>query len=185
VSMTHLDTDQLTKGLDHIRASPAEVGTVELIVRRPATDERETLDVGELSLTDGLVGDTWKQRPSTRTDDNSAHPEMQLNMINARLIALVAQDPDRWNLAGDQLYLDLDLSDENLPPGTRLAIGDAVIERTAQPHTGCAKFRRRFGADALRFVNSDEGKLLNLRGVNAKVVTAGTIRRGDKITKLP
>ena len=183
--MTHLDTDQLAAGLDHIRASPSDKGTVELIVRRPDIEQREVLAVGELSHADGLVGDTWKQRPSKRTPDNTAHPDMQINIINARLIALVAREPERWKLAGDQLYLDLDLSEENLPPGTRLAIGDAVIERTPQPHTACAKFRARFGADAVRFTNSEEGRELNLRGVNARVVTDGTIHQGDRVTKLP
>jgi MOSC domain-containing protein YiiM len=105
--------------------------------------------------------------------------------MNARVAALVAQDPDRWALAGDQLYLDLDLSEDNLPPGARLALGAAVLEITAEPHTGCKKFSARFGLDASRFVNSPEGKRLNLRGVNAKVVQAGTIRVGDVARKLP
>jgi MOSC domain-containing protein YiiM len=109
---------------------------------------------------------------------------MQLNLINARLIALLAQDKARWPLAGDQLYVDLDLSEENLPPGTRLTIGAAVIEVTDQPHTGCKKFAARFGADAVKFVNSPEGKALHLRGINAKVVQGGTIRAGDTVRKI-
>ena len=157
---------------------------MELIVRRPAVDEREVLDEATLDAAEGLVGDTWKVRGSRRTPDGSAHPEMQLNIMNARAARLVAGDDDRRPLAGDQLYFDLDISVANLPPGTRLALGTAVIEVTPQPHTGCAKFARRFGEEALKFVNSDVGKQLRLRGMNAKVVVPGTVRAGDEVRKL-
>jgi hypothetical protein len=180
----HLTTPRLEDGLDHICSSPTDIGRVELIVRRPAVDERDVLDEGVLDLAEGLVGDTWRIRGSSRTPDGSAHPEMQLNVINARLSSLVAVDPDRRALAGDQLHLDLDLSEANLPPGTRLALGSAVIEVTGIPHRGCAKFRARFGADALRFVNSPTGRALRLRGLNAKVVVAGGVRQGDDVRKL-
>ena len=180
----HLSTDELAAGLDDIRSSPADGGTLDLIVRRPAVDQRELLEEGELSLQEGLAGDTWKDRGSRRTDDGGPHPDMQLNLINSRLSRLVAGDEDLARaLAGDQLHVDLDLSEANLPPGTRLAIGGAEIEITDQPHTGCAKFAARFGAEALRFVNIGEGKELRLRGINAKVVVPGTIRAGDRITK--
>ncbi len=153
-------------------------------MRRPAEDEREVLDEGELDLAEGLVGDTWQFRGSSRTPDGGPHPDMQLNVINARAAALVAADTDRRVLAGDQLHLDLDLSADNLPAGTRLALGSAVIEVTDQPHTGCQKFSARFGVDALRFVNSPEGKALRLRGLNARVVVPGTVRTGDTVRKL-
>ncbi|HEX7277029.1 MAG TPA: hypothetical protein VF244_06610 [Acidimicrobiales bacterium] len=182
--MRHLTRDELAAGLDHIAGSPADVGRVELIVRRPAEGEREVLAEGTLDLENGLVGDTWRVRESKRTDDGSPHPDMQLNVMNARVAALIAADPDRRALAGDQLYVDLDLSEDNLPPGTRLALGSAVIQVTDQPHRGCAKFSARFGVDALRFVNSEEGRLLRLRGMNTKVVVAGTVRVGDPIEKL-
>jgi endonuclease/exonuclease/phosphatase family metal-dependent hydrolase len=180
----HLTAPSLEDGLDHVRNSPTDIGRVELIVRRPAVDEREVLDEGILDLAEGLVGDSWKMRGSSRTADGSSHPDMQLNIINARLSSLVAVDLDRRALAGDQLHLDLDLSHANLPPGTRLALGSAVIEVTDIPHRGCAKFRARFGADALRFVNSPTGRELRLRGLNARVVVAGTVRRGDDVRKL-
>jgi hypothetical protein len=180
----HLTVSRLEEGLDHVRSSPTDVGRVELIVRRPAVDAREVLDEGILDLADGLVGDSWRTRGSSRMADGSAHPDMQLNVINARLSSLVAVDPDRRALAGDQLHLDLDLSHANLPAGTRLALGSAVIEVTEIPHAGCAKFRDRFGADALRFVNSPTGRELRLRGLNAKVVVAGTVRQGDAVRKL-
>lgn len=155
-----------------------------MIVSRPASDRREVLAVAELDLVNGLVGDNWRARGSRSTPDGSAHPDMQLNLMNARAIALVARTRDRWPLAGDQLYVDLDLSTANLPPGTRMAIGTAVIEVTAVPHTGCAKFTQRFGADAMKFVNSPVGRALNLRGINAKVVQPGAIRAGDTVRKL-
>ncbi len=180
--MTYLTTAQLEAGLDEIRAAPVGAGTLEMIVRRPAINEREVLDSGELDLSVGLVGDTWQDRPSRRLDFRAPHPEMQLNVTNARAIALIAGTRDRWPLAGDQLYVDLHLGTDELPAGTRLQIGDAVIEITEIPHTGCAKFTERFGIEAMRFVNSPEGRRLNLRGINAKVVVPGTIRTGDRIT---
>lgn len=180
----HLTTAELEAGLDEIRRSPKDAGRLELIVRRPCEDGREVLEEAELHTSDGLVGDTWKERSSSRTPDGSAHPDMQLNIINARAIALVAQDRERWQLAGDQLYLDLDLSRENLPAGTRLAIGDALIEVTPQPHTGCKKFVARFGVEAMKFVNSGVGRELNLRGINARVIRPGVIRVGDVARKI-
>ena len=179
----HLSLPELERGLDEIRSSPRDGGALALIVRRPAIGERETIETGALDTAVGLVGDNWRTRGSSATKDRSAHPEMQLNIMNARVAALVAQDPGRWSLAGDQLYVDLDLSTSNLPPGSRLAIGDALVEITAQPHLGCAKFVSRFGTDAMRFVNSPVGRELHLRGVNAKVVRGGAIRRGDRIWK--
>jgi MOSC domain-containing protein YiiM len=175
----------LEAGLDHLRGSPTDHGTVELIVRRPAIDEREVLDEGRLDLAVGLVGDTWNQRSSRRTDDGSPHPDMQLNVMNARCIDLLARSAERWALAGDQLYVELDLSVDNLPSGTRLALGTAVIEVTEQPHLGCAKFTQRFGLDAFRFVNSEVGRAMRLRGLNARVVLPGVVRRGDTVGKLP
>jgi hypothetical protein len=181
----HLTTAQLDAAVEHIRQSPADHGTLELIVRRPKVDAREILDTGELSLEVGLVGDTWKDRSSRRTADGSAHPDMQLNIINSRFSALIGTGGlDHRVLAGDQLHVDLDLSEANLPAGTRLAIGSAVIEVTDQPHTGCAKFAARYGKEALRYVNSPIGTELHLRGINARVVEPGTIAANDTITKL-
>jgi len=184
IEIKHLTLDELEAGLEVIRQAPRDQGVLEMIVRRPEIDVREVLEEGRLDRSAGLSGDSWKSRGSTRTADGSAHPDMQLNVMNARVIALLAQDRERWQLAGDQLFFDLDLSAENLPPGTRLALGSAVIEVTDQPHTGCAKFMSRFGKEALKFVNSAEGKALRLRGMNAKVVQAGTIRVGDVVRKM-
>jgi hypothetical protein len=181
----HLCTAALEAGLGDVRLSPSDGGTVELIVRRPAVDEREVLAEGTLDVAAGLVGDTWRVRGSSRTTDGSSHPDMQLTVMNSRAAQLVAQDPGRRMLAGDQLYVDLDLSPANLPPGTRLAVGSAVIEVTQQPHLGCAKFAARFGKDAWRFVNSRAGRELRLRGLNARVAVSGTVRPGDTIRKRP
>jgi hypothetical protein len=181
----HLTAGELLAGLAHIRLAPADDGMLELIVRRPTVGEREVLEEGQLDVTDGLLGDTWKQRPSSRTPDGSPHPDCQINIMGARVIALLARQPDRRPLAGDQLFLDMDLSAANLPAGTRLAIGTAVLEVTAQPHTGCGKFVERFGLEAMRFVNSPAGRALSLRGINARVVQSGVVRAGDRARKLP
>ena len=178
-----LTTAELEAGLETIRQAPKDEGVLELIVRRPGVGAREVLAEGELDPEQGLVGDTWSTRASTRTRDGSPHLDKQLNVMNSRVIALLAQDKSRWQLAGDQLFIDMDLSETNVPPGTRLAIGTAVIEVTAEPHTGCHKFVSRFGVDAVKFVNSAIGRRLQLRGINARVVQAGRIRIGDVVKK--
>lgn len=147
-----------------------------MIVRRPGRGEREVVAAAELDADEGLVGDRWASGKRRRAN--------QLTLMNARLAALVAVSVDRWPLAGDQLYVDLDLSEEHLPPGSRLAIGSAVVEISPEPHTGCRLFQERFGRAALEFVNSSEGRRLNLRGVNAWVVTPGTVRVGDAVAAL-
>jgi hypothetical protein len=179
-----LTTEELEAGLDEIRRAPKDEGVLELIVRRPLVGEREVLEEGELHLSDGLVGDCWRTRGSSRTPDGSSHPDMQLNVMNARAVALLARHKERWPLAGDQLFIDMDLSAENMPAGTRLAIGPAVIEVTAQPHTGCKKFVARFGLDAMKFINSAVGRQHNLRGVNAKVIQPGVVRVGSTVRKV-
>ncbi|HEY3042653.1 MAG TPA: hypothetical protein VGJ39_01430 [Vicinamibacterales bacterium] len=178
MSERHLTLQELEAGLDEIRRAPKDCGVLRLIVRRPQVSAREVLEEGQLDPAGGLVGDRWGIR------QDSADPETQINIMNARAIALVAHSTDRWALAGDQLFIDLDLSADNLPAGTRLGVGPAVVEITEPPHTGCGKFAARFGVDAVKFVNSPEGKRLRLRGLNAKVVTAGVIRVGDVARKL-
>ena len=184
MTIRHLATSELEAGLEEIGRSPDSGGVLEMIVRRPQIGEREILGEGELDLAEGLVGDSWKLRSSKRTADGAPHPDRQLNLMNSRVVALVAQDKSRWHLAGDQLFVDLDLSERNVPAGTRLAIGSAVIEVTAEPHTGCSKFVERFGVDAMQFVNSRERAGLHLRGINARVVRPGALRVGDTISKL-
>jgi len=177
-------TAEFEAGWDEIRRAPKDEGAIELIVRRPAVDQREVLAEGRLDVAEGLVGDNWRARGSRSMPDGSADPEMQLNVMSARAVALVAPARERWSLAGDQLFLDLDLSVANLPAGTRLALGEAIVEVTAPAHTGCAKFAARFGREALAFVNSPAGKALRLRGLNARVIKSGAIRTGDRVRKL-
>ena len=184
IDVKHLTMEELEAGLDHLRGAPKDQGVVELIVRRPRVDHREVLEEAELDPVQGLIGDSWHVRPSSKTPDGSPHPEMQINIMNSRVTALVAQDKDRWPLAGDQLYIDMDLSQENLPGGTRLAIGSAVLEVSPLPHTGCKKFVARFGAEAMKFVNSPVGRELCLRGINARIIQGGVIRVGNRATKL-
>jgi MOSC domain-containing protein YiiM len=173
----HATLDDLLAGLDVVRSSPSDRGSVELIVRRPAEGEREVLDHAHLDTEAGLVGDRWHLGASPNND-------AQLTLMNARAADLFAKSRDRWPLAGDQLFVDLDLGVVNLPAGTRLRVGDAVLEVSAVPHTGCAKFRARFGSDALKLVNKSPGRELRLRGMNARVVRPGTVRVGDAIVRL-
>jgi hypothetical protein len=184
LNVQHMSMAELEAGMDHIRQSPKDNGTLMMIVRRPNVDEREVISEGELDPLEGLAGDTWKARGSGYTPDGSANTDTQITIMNARIIALLAQDEERWSLAGDQLYIDMDLSTDNLPSGTRLALGTAIIEVSAVPHTGCKKFSSRFGVEAMKFVNSPEGKQLHLRGINAKVIQTGTIRVGDVVRKI-
>jgi hypothetical protein len=180
----HLDLAALEAGLDVIRDAPKDIGRVELICRRPDVEQRELIDEAVLDVQNGLVGDNWRTRGSSSTEDGSSNPLMQLTLMNVRSASLIAAAPERRSLAGDQFFVDFDLSAENVPPGTRLQLGEATIEITEIPHRGCGKFSRRFGVDALKFVNSDAGRELNLRGVNARIVDAGVVRKGDRIAKL-
>ena len=180
----HLSTAELASGLESIGESPRDAGVLHLIVRRPRTGDRELLEQAELDVAAGLVGDNWRERGDSRTPDGRAHPGMQINIMNSRVVDLIATSRERWPLAGDQFFVDLDLSAANVPPGTHLLFGTAVLEVTSEPHRGCGKFVERFGVDAMKFVNSPLGRTLQLRGVNARVVQAGRVRAGDVVKKL-
>lgn len=181
--MAHLTAEQLEAGMGHVLSAPTEEGTVEMIVARPDVGEREVLESGELIVGEGLAGDNYLERGNRKTADGKSDPDAQLNLMPARAVDLVADgDRERWPLAGDQMFVDFLFSDDNTPPGTRLAVGTAIIEIPAKPHTGCSKFVERFGIEAARWVN--HRKDVKLRGVNATVIQAGVVKPGDKITKL-
>ena len=187
--MRHRTAAELEARIDHLRAAPAERGTLDLVVRRPANAEREVLAEGVLDAADGLIGDNWLARATSRALAEGRHLKAQVTVMSSRMIRLLADSDEERALAGDQLYVDLDISYANLPAGSRIALGDpdnggAVIEVSAKPHTGCAKFVRRFGQEAVSFVNSDVGKEMRLRGLNARVVTGGTVRPGDKVRRM-
>ena len=180
--MDHLSAAQLEAGLDNVLAAPREEGLLASIVARPGVGERRVVETARLDHTLGLVGDNWLSRGNKRTPDGSAVPGMQVTVMSARVAQLVAAGTQRMALAGDQLYVDLDLSVDNLPAGSRLRIGGAVLEVSEVPHLGCMKFVERFGEEAMRFVNSRLGRQLRLRGVNTFVVAGGDIRIGDAVT---
>jgi hypothetical protein len=177
-------TADLDASLDHLRAAPTRRGTLTMVVRRPERGARELLDEGVIDETVGLVGDSWLGRATSRAVAAGRHLDAMITVMSSRMVELLADTDEERALAGDQLFVDLDLSGDNVPPGTRLAIGSAVIEVTDQPHTGCGKFVARFGLDAMKLVNSPLGRSLNLRGICARVVQPGTIRAGDAVSKV-
>ena len=181
--MEHLSRRRLESGLGKIRGSPADRGRVILVVRRPAVGVRELADEAMLDTVTGLAGDNWLTRGSSSRTGGPADPERQVTVMNARAAELVAGGTDRMPLAGDQIYVDLDLSVGNLPAGSLLAVGQAVLQVSDAPHLGCAKFAGRFGAEAMRFVNSRLGRQLRLRGMNAQVVQPGLVRPGNAVTR--
>ena len=177
----HFTTSELDERLPHVRGAPADSGLIELVTRRPAEGQRELLDEAELHLDDGLVGDRWSLG---RSHGRPPNLDAQLTLMSARAADLVAGARERWALAGDQLYVEFDISEANLPPGTRIEVGTAVVEVSDEPHTGCKKFVQRFGTDAMLLVNSPEGRALRLRGMNTRIVEPGVVRPWDDIRKL-
>lgn len=175
---------ELELGIDEIKASPKDNGVLEMIVRRPETETRKIIQAGVISAENGLEGDNWKARGSSAMPDGSADPEAQITLMNSRVIQLLSGDKENWQWAGDQLFVDMDLSIENLPPHSRIQVGSAILEISAKPHTGCKKFSSRFGVEALAFISTPLGKALRMRGVNAKVIQAGQIKVGDTVKKI-
>lgn len=183
--MPTLTAGGLDSALDHLVAAPADTGTLTLVVRRPGTGLREILTEGVLDEADGLVGDNWLSRATSRAIAEGRHLDGMITVMSSRMVGLLGDTDDERAQAGDQLYVDLDLSHDNLPAGSRIAVGDgAVLEVTAKPHAGCKKFLARFGQDALAFVNGEAGSRLRLRGLNARVVRGGVVRPGDVVHRL-
>ncbi len=182
--LQHLTTEQLHDGLPFIRQSPEDHGVLKALVIRPSVDERLSLQHVELSPEGGVHGDAWANGSWKTLPDGRPHPDVQVTLTNARFMDLIAQDENRWSLSGDNLFVDFDLSHENLAPGQRLALGTTLLEVTAVPHNGCKKYAQRFGKDAVRFVNTPHGKALRLRGIYAKVIQAGVVTVSDLISKI-
>lgn len=183
--MTTATTSDLEAALDHLRAAPADEGTVTLVVRRPERFEREIVAEAVIDVDDGLLGDNWLSRATSRAIAEGRHRDAMITVMGSRMVGLLADTDEGRALAGDQLYVDLDLSHDNLPAGSRIAVGDEVVlEVSAKPHAGCAKFKARFGEETVAFVNSEEGTRLRLRGLNASVVHGGVVRRGDVVRRL-
>ncbi|MGE0758648.1 MAG: MOSC domain-containing protein [Pirellulaceae bacterium] len=181
---THLSHQELEQGLAEALAAPSSVGVLKAIVIRPDVGQRLKVSSARLTPEQGIEGDRWATNHWQRLPDGRPDPRSQVSLVGWRVLELIAGEPDRLALAGDNLILDLDVSEANLPTGSQLAIGDEVVlEITAEPHLGCQKFARRFGPQARAFVNSPQGKSLKLRGRYATIVRGGTIRVGDKVSK--
>ena len=180
----HLTEQEIMDGLNEVQKSPMNDGILEAIVIRPGSDERRSLEQCRLSPEGGTEGDAWARGCWLQLPDGRPDPAVQICIMNSRMINLVAGNRNRWELAGDNLFVDLNLSRENLQAGQLLSIGECVIEITEQAHNGCAKFSQRFGAPALKVVNSPLGKQLRLRGIYAKVITPGNVGVGNLIMKL-
>ena len=177
---------RLESALDHLRTAPVDAGTVTLVVRRPERLTRELLAEAVIDEAEGRVGDSWLSRTTSRAKAVGRHFDAQVTVMSSRMVALLGDTDAERALAGDQLYVDLDLSHDNLPAGSRIEVGDdVVLEVTAKPHAGCKKFLDRFGPDAVAFVNSEEGSRLRLRGLNARVVRGGVVRVGDDVRRSP
>jgi len=164
--------------LDHVKASPKDGGVLKLIVLRLPDEQRQTPPRATLSAEHGVTGDRW----SLKTNPD---PLVQVSVMNSRFLEVIAGETERMNLAGDNLIIDLDLHIDNLPTGTRLRIGQALLEVTDSPHTGCKKFQRRYGKDALDITNTPEGSAMRLRGLLARVIRGGEVQVGDTIHKEP
>lgn len=182
-STKHLSKEQIEARLDWIKASPADKGTLAGLCIRPELNQRRELESCLLSPEGGVEGDFWVRQCWKKLEDGSSDPIVQVAIMNARAVDVVAGSRDRWKLAGDQLFVDFDLSEDRIAPGDRLQIGEAVVEIAPIPHTGCDLFRDRYGMDAVKFINSKLGKSLRLRGVFAQIVRGGMVRLGDPVQK--
>jgi hypothetical protein len=180
----HRSLAELQQGLPVILAAPKDEGVLRAIVVRPAHGERLTPGASEVSLARGVHGDHWEKGCWRTTEDGRPDPDVQICIMSARCIELIAGPIENWPPAGDNLFIDMDLTPANMPPGQRFSIGTALFEITAVPHNGCDQFIARFGRDAVLFVNTGEGKRLRLRGIYARVIRDGRIAAGDRVTKL-
>jgi MOSC domain-containing protein YiiM len=172
----HLSLDALEDGLAALPPPPRDRGRVTLIVRRRADGVRETPARVELTRERGVPGDRWQRlQPDA--------PQMQLAVMQQDLAELIANGQP-LSLFGDNLFVDLDLSAANLPFGSQIRVGSAIVEMTPEPHDGCHKFAGRFGNDALRFVATKATRAENRRGVYWTTIEAGEVAVGDELRVL-
>jgi MOSC domain-containing protein YiiM len=180
----HLSALELEPGLADVLESPADNGRLESIFVRPAPNERRALTAAQLSPDRGIDGDRWVHDGSHASKGGAPNPRSQVSLMNSRYLRTIAGEEDAMCLAGDNLVVDFDLSEANLPAGSQLAIGDVVIiEITDLSHTGCGKFQNRYGKEVREFTNNERGKSLHLRGRYARIVTGGAINVGDAVRK--
>lgn len=182
--MKFVTQPEIDQRLSSVLDSPKDQGTVEMIVVRPFKNQRKTLIHVLFSPEAGVTGDNWKTQCWKKLNDGQSDPDVQVAIMNARMIDMLTDDKAHWPLAGDQLFVDFDLSVTNLSPGDQLQIGDAVLQITAEPHRGCSKFKQRFGELAMHCVNSAQGDAHRLRGIYAKIISAGNVSVGDVIHKI-
>ena len=180
----HLAHARLEAGLPHILGAPKDQGLLRGIVVRPAKGERREPETCLLSLAGGAEGDHWAKGCWKTTPEGKPDPDVQICIMPARAIELIAGERANWAPAGDNLFIDMDLTPDNLPPGSRIGLGAAELEITAVPHNGCDSFIARYGRDACVFVNTGEGKRNRLRGIYARVVRDGVVSAGDSVRKL-
>jgi hypothetical protein len=171
----HLASDELERGYAQL-SPPKDSGELALICARGEDGQRSELQRAALSVRGGLPGDAWFRDCPEKVD-------AQLTVMRVDVARLFANGQS-ITLAGDNLFVDLDLSKANLPCGSRLRIGGALLEVTPEPHNGCLKFRQRFGADALRFTAEPNRHDQHLRGIYLKTVEAGEVAVGDTIEVL-
>jgi hypothetical protein len=150
-------------------------GQLHLIVVRTGGGAHTTPAQVAISPKRGLDGDRWSKTPKREVDG-------QVSLMDARVASLlVGGERDRLHLPGDNFHVDLDLGEAALPVGSQLRLGTALLEITALPHAGCAKFRARFGDDALRWVNHRSFRARRLRGVFCRILEGGVASLGDAI----
>ena len=189
--MSAVSQDSLKKGLDkpinYNQSSPRDNGVVKLLVIRPETHVRTLPNAVVVSVEQGVVGDKWEAECTIKLENGKSNPDLQIAIINTKVIKEIAQsdfDMDRLALAGDNIYADLNLCEENMPVGQQIQIGNTLLEVTPFPHFGCKKFSERYSVEDLKVVNSTAGKPQHLRGIYVKVIKNGSISIGESIKKI-
>ncbi|MEM6942438.1 MAG: MOSC domain-containing protein [Pseudomonadota bacterium] len=184
VTLHHRTRAELEAALPLILAAPKDGGRLDMIVSRPAPGERTLPQRARLTAEGGVEGDHWAKGCWLSLDDGTPHPDVQICLMMSRMIRAIAGEEAHWPPAGDNLFIDMDLTPANTPPGTRLALGSVEMVVTPEPHNGCEAFIERFGREACVFVNTGPGKTHRLRGIYCRVTKDGDISVGDSLRKI-